>query len=90
MKKVRNRRLPYQEGDWFAVPLLTDGYAVGVVARMNGQGQVLGYFFAPKFEAVPSIEVTDDWFARDTIFIRAFGDRSLSESKWPILGKSSQ
>ncbi len=27
----------YEEGDWFAVPLRNGGYALGVVARLDGK-----------------------------------------------------
>ena len=43
-KTVMARKLPYSEGDVFAVPLPDGGYGVGVVTRMDGKGSVLGYF----------------------------------------------
>jgi len=27
--------LPYEEGTWFAVPLRTNGFGVGIIARMK-------------------------------------------------------
>jgi hypothetical protein len=32
----------YSEGDWFAVPLRDDGFALGIVARANPEGRCLG------------------------------------------------
>src|SRR5213592_3499242 len=47
------RKLPYREGDVFAVPLQDGAYGIGVVARMDREGAVLGYFFDRRYESVP-------------------------------------
>jgi hypothetical protein len=49
-----SQKINYREGDWFAVPLRDGGYAVGLVARMDNRGGVLGYFFGPRRDDVPS------------------------------------
>ena len=82
------KRLPYKEGDWFAVPLRDGGYALGLVARMNGKGSVLGYFFGPWREQCPTKEDTQGLSSADAILVRLFGDLGLLEGKWPILGRS--
>jgi hypothetical protein len=48
----------YNEGDWFAVPLREGGFAIGVIARVmpRKEGVVLGYFFGPRRNAVPTVE----------------------------------
>jgi hypothetical protein len=49
------RKLPDSEGDGFAVPLRDGGYAIGVVARMDRKGSVLGYFFGPRYDEPPKL-----------------------------------
>ena len=78
--------LPYTEGDVFAVPLAEDGYAVGVVARMDGQGIVVGYFFGPLRGAPPEANEFADLHAVDNVLVQRFGDVGLIRGKWPILG----
>ena len=51
MAKEKRR---YEEGDWFAVPLQNGGYSLGLVARADGEGGVLGYFFGPRREQLPT------------------------------------
>lgn len=45
----------YREGDWLGVPLREGGYAVGLVARANPDGVLLGYFFGPRRMEVPML-----------------------------------
>lgn len=47
----------YREGSRFAVPLRQGGYAVGLVARVNPRGVLLGYFFGPRHD-VPGPSAT--------------------------------
>lgn len=79
------RKLPYKEGDWFAVPLRTQGYGVGRVARMSGRGLVIGYFFGPKHNQLPTVEDVIDLTPDDAILIRRLGDLGLLEGEWPII-----
>jgi hypothetical protein len=50
MAKVR-----YRKGDWSAVPLRDAGYGIGLLARANPESLLLGYFFGPKRDDVPSL-----------------------------------
>lgn len=85
----RKARLPYAEGDWFAVPLENGGYAVGLVARSGRLGKVLfGYFFGPKREKLPTIDELRGYTAEHAILIGKFGDLGLFEGSWPILGQA--
>jgi hypothetical protein len=81
------KKLPYQEGDWFAVPLRTPGYALGLVARSDGRGGALGYFFGPRRESVPTLADISDLQPADAISIERFGDLGFLEGEWPIIGK---
>ena len=85
--------VPYCEGDWFAVPLESGGYAAGLIARSKpGSPVLLGYFFGPRLAHVPAIDTVSRLRANDAIFVRRFGDLGfLSESRggdsWPIIGR---
>lgn len=80
--------LPYQEGSWFAVPLRDkSGYGLGLVARMNSKGGVLGYFFGKKFTSPPKIADLGQFSVDDSILVRQFGDLGLIKSVWPIIGR---
>lgn len=83
--------VPYREGSVFAVPLRNGGYAVGVVARFtaekyHGGGGLLGYFFGPKHETVPTAEVIDTLDPLKALVVLKFGDLSLLSGEWPIVG----
>lgn len=78
-------KLNYREGTWFAVPLQTTGYAVGLVARMDGKGCVFGYFFGPKRDVPPSPDKLQDLDPKHAAWIGQFGDLGLIENEWPII-----
>jgi len=77
----------YEEGDWFAVPLRNGGYALGVVARLDGNGGIIGYFFGPKYYAPPSLDEVTDKTASNAILVSNFGDLGLRRGKWKRIGK---
>lgn len=79
------RKLPYKEGDWFAVPLRSKGYALGLVARMNGKGIVLGYFFGPLYKQSPTERDTLELSSKDAVLVCQFGDLGFVEGKWYII-----
>jgi hypothetical protein len=82
----RKKRLPYKEGDWFAVPLRGGGYGVGIVARCDGKGVVLGYFFGPKRRSIPNLEELSDLKPERADLIEMFGDLGLLKGRWKVLG----
>ena len=83
------RKLPYGEGDWFAVPLHTTGYGVGVVARMPRGGKVLlGYFFGPRRDRPPALDEVSALRPAQAVRALRFGDLGLIEGKWPLIGRS--
>ena len=78
--------LPYSEGDRFAVPLRDSGYAIGVVARSSRNGKVLlGYFFGPRRNELPTSSAVADLNADEAIKVCRFGDLSLLDGEWPII-----
>jgi hypothetical protein len=85
------RRLPYGDGDWFAVPLRADaGFAVGVVARHDRRGGVIGYFFQGRFSVVPLLGSLCSLEARDAVRVMRFGDLGLVKGQWPVLGRRTR
>lgn len=82
------RRLPYSEGDWFAVPLReSGGYGIGVVARHDRRGGVIGYLFNLRRDDIPTLDDVAGLRPSDAIRVMRFGDLGLIRSQWPILGK---
>lgn len=77
----------YVEGDWFAVPLKDGGFGVGLVARKNAGGVLLGYFFGPKRTTLPELKDLTALSAEDAVLISKFGHLGLRQGKWPILGR---
>src|ERR1035438_9327257 len=77
----------YREGDWFAVPLREDGYAIGVVARANRDGVLLGYFFGPRRSQLPSLNDVRALIPDDAVLVSRFGHLGLVDVKWPNLGQ---
>jgi hypothetical protein len=78
--------LPYEEGDWFAVPLRDYGYGVGIAARVDGKGGVLGYFFGPRRTELPALSELTALSAGDSVLVQQFGDLSLIKREWPVIG----
>lgn len=74
------------EGDWFTVPLRNGGYALGVVARKGKGGVLVGYFFGPRREAVPTLEDAEHLAPNEAVLVEHFGDLSLRDRSWPLLG----
>ena len=84
---TKSRRLPYQEGDWFAVPLKSGGYAAGLVARASRKGRILlGYFFGPRRQEPPKVEDLLSLTSGDAVLADLFGDLSLIKEEWPVVG----
>ncbi len=81
----RRRRLPYDASTCFSFAISETECAVGVVARSNGRGTILVYFFAPWRTDVALADLTALTPAHATLVCRA-GDLGLLEGKWRILG----
>lgn len=80
-------RVRYREGDWFAVPLLDGGFAVGLLARANPDGVLLGYFFGPQRSEVPELADIAGLRAGDAVLVRRFGHLGVVQGRWPVLGR---
>lgn len=80
------KKLTYQEGDIFAVPLRDRGFSLGVVARSPKGGKVLlGYFFRERFPSVPKPSDLPVLVPQKAIKVVRFGDLSLMTGEWPVV-----
>jgi len=75
------------EGDWYAVPLKNGGYGVGLVARKGRRGALLGYFFGPRYEQVPTLDAVRGLHPDAALLRAIFGDLGIQLGKWPLLGR---
>src|SRR5712692_9362532 len=83
----KKKRLPCAEGTWFGVPLRTGGFAVGVLARVAGDGPAFGYFFGPRREKIPNTLELDSFGPPDAVLVAKFGDLGLLNGEWPVIGR---
>jgi len=82
------KKLPYEEGSWFLVPMGKNAFVPGLIARMAPEGKVLlGYFFGKVFREIPSVKAMDQFQEKDAVKIHRFGDLGLINGEWPILGR---
>jgi hypothetical protein len=77
----------YAEGDWFAVPLRSGGYAIGVVARASRGGVLLGYFFGHEQLRLPTLADVETLRPADAIHVQRFGHLGFQQGTWPVLGR---
>jgi hypothetical protein len=87
--KRSKKKLSYQEGDWFAVPIQPGGYGVGLVARAPGNGVILGYFFGTRYWDLPTEANLRELSRTDAILVTLFGDTGLVQGHWPIIARKS-
>jgi Immunity protein 26 len=80
-------KVNYREGDLFAVPLRDGGFATGVVARANPKAALLGYFFGPRREAIPTLADVASLKPNEAVLVGRFGHLGLTQSTWPIIGR---
>ena len=86
-KEAALPKVSYREGDWFAVPLRDGGFAVGLIARANSGGALLGYFFGPLRPEVPQLHDIADLRHGDAVLVRKFGHLGIRHGSWPLLGR---
>lgn len=83
------RVLPYREGSWFAVPLKSGGYGVGVVARMAPAGKIIvAYLFGPRRDVLPSLGELALYRPGDAVRRVRTGDLGLLNGNWRVLGQA--
>ncbi|MGY2703348.1 Imm26 family immunity protein [Nocardioides sp. HB32] len=78
-------KLNYAEGDWFAVPLRTTGFALGIIARANPKAALLGYFFGPLRPHPPGLDDTTELLPHQAILVGRFSHLGIRGGSWPLL-----
>ena len=86
---VASRKVRWQAGDWFSVPLRPRGFGVGIIACGNENGVLFGYFFGPRREDTPTLQETKDLKAGEAVLAARFGDLGLQSGRWHLIGRSS-
>lgn len=80
-------RSPVGEGTWFAVPLRSKGFAVGVVARTSADsGVILAYLFKKAWDRPPALEEVSQFRPADAVRVLRAGDLGLLDGTWPVIG----
>lgn len=81
-------KFSYKMGDIFAFPLRDGkGYCLGVIAGMPKNGKVLlGYFYEKVYSSIPFGDEVPDLEPDDAFRIWRFGDLSLFNGEWPVVG----
>lgn len=78
-------QVSYEEGDVFAIPLPSGGYARVVIARADGKGIVLGYFYGPRIADTEHLSGSE-LRPEDAIRVGFVGDLGIT-STWRSVGK---
>ena len=77
----------YREGDWFAVPLGHETFALGRIARHH-EGIVFAYFFAPALDHLPALAETESLTADGALTQMLVSHLDLRDGAWPVLGQT--
>jgi hypothetical protein len=74
-------------GLWFAVPLRSSGYGVGVIAFCSPPSPIiLAYLFGPRRTTIPSIGEVKSLRPSEAAVVCRVGDAGLRNGSWPMLG----
>jgi Immunity protein 26 len=85
-QQAMNPRTRFGEGDWFALPLRDGGFGIGLIARANADGILVGYFFGRRRDKPPTIDELVSLQPSDAVLVCRFGHLGLRQGKWPIIG----
>lgn len=81
------RKLPYEEGDWIAVPLRQDkGYALGLLIAHDKGGGLIVNFYGERFLSKPSARDAGGIDASAVMKAIRCGDLGLTRGEWSIIG----
>ena len=82
------KRIKYDEGDIFAVPLRSGSFGIGILTTIsNTRTGAVGYFYEPAYAKLPTLESIPRLIPSKAIDICHFGDLGIVKGEWPILGK---
>jgi hypothetical protein len=88
---LKNNVIPkqrYQAGDWFAVPLPDGGFGLGLVARKSRGLAVLGYFFGPRRQELPTESDVEPLGPGDAVLVQQISGLALKSGDWPVIARS--
>lgn len=82
------KKQKYQEGSWFTVPLDSDGFAIGLVARVSpSYGIILAYFFNKRYFFGSNLSEVETLKPIDAIKVIQVGDLGIINGEWKVIGK---
>jgi hypothetical protein len=61
------------------------GYALGVAARIDHRGGLVGYFFGGRYEEVPTADDVGRLRAGDSILVKRICDLGLIDKTWQVI-----
>ena len=80
------KKVKYNEGDWFAVPLTNGHFGVGLIARVDRKmHEIIGYFFGDVYADIPVLRKHLTYSPGDAVLIQWVVDRGIVEGLWPII-----
>lgn len=80
------RKVNYKEGDCFSVPIVSGGYARGVVCRSGHGGLLYGLFFPPICGTLSELSVDEQLVPDYAIYRCICGDRAFRKNEWKVIG----
>jgi hypothetical protein len=82
------KKVSYQEGDVFCLPLRNSGFCLGVIARISKDRKILlGYFWRDRLASCPLVGQVPVLRPPDAIKIVRFGALSLRNGEWVVVGR---
>jgi hypothetical protein len=77
----------YSEGDFFVVPLKTGGFGLGIAVCVGLKGTVVGRFFAPVWDSLPTLSDLENLTENDSVHVEHFRDDGLRDGSWQVIGQ---
>lgn len=84
----------HEAGTWFAIPLPSGGWALGLVARRRiGTGRkgrrIFCYFFGPRVSEPGDFGWPIKGLPNDRVLFARTGDEALMRGRWVVIGKDA-
>ncbi len=86
--KQKRATAQLQPGTWFALPLPSSGYALGLIARRPASRipkRIFCYFFGPRVRCLNDFKVPVVREPDERIFFARTNDRAFKENRWLVL-----
>jgi hypothetical protein len=85
--RPKRSRARLREGDWYAIPLPSGGFAVGVLSQLIIGKLPFGYFFGPRRQGPPTMIELQELRPAQAILRVKFGDTEIQNGRWQLLGQ---